>query len=73
MNNTIRRIERLHPVVADILRGKTPEERLRMAFDANRFVRARLRAHLRYEHSDWSDHQIEAEIARRMLWNKSTS
>lgn len=61
------RIELLHPLVAEILRKKTPTERLAMAFESNRFVRARLKAHLRDEHPEWSDEQVDVEIARRML------
>jgi hypothetical protein len=60
------RIELLHPLVAEILRKKTPTERLAMAFESNRFVRARLKAHLRDQHPEWSDEQIRAEIARRV-------
>lgn len=64
-------VETVDPRVAAILARKSPAERLQMAFDANRFVRERLRAHLRHEHSDWSEAEVTAEIARRMLWNKS--
>jgi hypothetical protein len=64
-------LELLDPRVAAILAAKSPAERLQMAFDANRFVRERLRAHLRHEHADWSEAQVVAEVARRMLWNSS--
>lgn len=65
-------IELLDPQVAAILATKTPAERLQMGFAANRFVRERLRAYLRQQHSDWTEDQISVEIARRMLWNSST-
>lgn len=64
------RVERPDPVVVKALRGKTPAERCQLAFDSNRLVRERLRAHLSREHADWTDAQIAAEIARRALWNK---
>ena len=61
-----RRIEVVDDRVADILRTKTPGERLRMTFDMNRSVRRMLTSVLRGEHPEWADGQITAEIARRM-------
>jgi hypothetical protein len=63
----IGRIEVVDDAIAEILRRKTPAERLAIAFDCNRTVRQRLDAHLRSVHPDWSDAQIAAEIARRIL------
>ena len=62
-----RDIELLDEDYAKVLRGKTPAERVAMGLEANRFVRLRLQAHLREIHADWSDQQIAAEIARRIL------
>lgn len=67
------RIEQLDPQVVAILRTKSPIERCQMAFESNRLVRERLRAHLRYEHPDWDDSQLAAEVARRVLWTKPMS
>ena len=61
------RIELLHPLVAEILRNKTPAERVAQALDSNRLVRERLTAHLRREHPDWSDDMVAAEVGRRVL------
>ena len=61
------RIELLHPLVAEILRKKSPTERLAMAFESNRFVRARIAAHLRDQHPEWTDEKVVAEVARRVL------
>jgi hypothetical protein len=61
------RIEVTDDAVAAILRRKTPAERLAMVFEANRMVRLRIEGHLRTNHSDWSDSEIQQEIARRML------
>ena len=63
----LRRIEVLDPVVAEILRRKTPGERLQMTLESNRFLRQRLEGHLRHQHADWTDSQIRAELARRVL------
>ncbi|HLA85618.1 MAG TPA: hypothetical protein VJL29_12565 [Thermoguttaceae bacterium] len=60
-------IELLDPMVVEILRRKTPTERVAMALEANRTVRLRLAGHLRTAHPDWDDAAIQREIARRMI------
>ncbi len=61
------RLERMDPLTLQILRSKTPAERLAIAFDCNRTMRLRLEGHIRTYHPDWSDaDRIQAEIARRM-------
>ena len=60
-------IEVIDDTVAEILRRKTPAERVQMALDANRFVRLVIAGHLHTVHPDWNEDQIQAEIARRML------
>jgi len=67
-----RDIELLDDDYVKVLRGKTPTERIAMGLEANRFVRLRLEGHLRTVHPDWSDQQIAAEIARRMLMDWET-
>ena len=59
-------VEILDEAIVEILRRKTPAERLEMVFAANRLVRARLEGHLRTVHPEWDHSQIMAEIARRM-------
>ena len=61
------RIELLDPAIVEVLKNKTPAERLTMVFAANRTMRLRLEGHLRTHHPDWDDDQIQREIARRML------
>jgi hypothetical protein len=61
------RIELLHPLVAEILRKKTPTERVAMALESNRLVRERLTAQLRREHPEWSEADIAGEVGRRLL------
>ena len=60
-------IEVVDDAMAEVLRRKTPAERVEMALAANRLVRLRIEGHLRTMHPDWDDGQVQAEIARRML------
>jgi hypothetical protein len=59
-------VEILDPMVVEILRRKTPAERVAMIFEANRLARLRLEGHLRTRHPDWDGVAIQREIARRM-------
>lgn len=63
----LRRIEVVDDAMAEIYRSRTPAERLAMIFAGNRTMRLRLEGHLRTYHSDWTDAEINREIARRML------
>lgn len=56
----------LDEAMVEILRRKTPAERVAMALELNDLVRLRIEGHLRTVHPDWTDKQIAAEIARRM-------
>ena len=60
-------IEVVDDAVADVLRGKTVAQRVEMILDANRTMRLLIETGLRTRHPDWSDEQIAAEVARRML------
>ena len=61
------RIELLDEDMVRVLKGKSPEERIAIVLDANRTMRLMLQAHLRESHPDWTDNQIAAGIARRLL------
>lgn len=60
------RIELLDAALVEVLRGKTPVERVAMIFAANRTMRLRLEGHLRSRHPEWDDQTVLQEIARRM-------
>ena len=60
-------IEILDDAMVEVLRRKTPAERLAMVFAANRTMRLRLEGHLRSTHPDWDTTTVMREIARRML------
>jgi len=59
-------IEILDKAVVEVLRRKTPAERVAMIFAANRTIRLRLEGHLRTCHPDWDTQAVMQEIARRM-------
>lgn len=52
--------------MARILREKTGAERLKIAFDMFSSARRMLASSLRSEHPDWSEEQIQREVARRI-------
>ena len=64
-------IEVLDDEVAEVLRRKTPAERVAMVFDCNRTMRLLIEGHLRTLHSDWNRERISAEVTRRMLRGSS--
>ncbi len=59
-------IEVLDDAVAEILRLKTPGERLKIAFDMWESVRKMLMNHLAKSHPEWDESTICREVARRM-------
>jgi hypothetical protein len=61
------RIDIPDPRVIDALRRMTSEECFALIGDANEAARAVSGAGIRHLHPDWSDDQVRAEVARRML------
>ncbi len=59
-------IEVVDDVVAEILRQKTPAERIKIGFDMWTSARAMLLIHLKKTHPEWSAEAIEKEVARRL-------
>jgi hypothetical protein len=66
MNRPLPTIEVPDDAMCEILRKKTPAERLAIAFGMWKFARDMIRANLRHEHPEWSSEQIEREAARRL-------
>jgi hypothetical protein len=60
-------IEVIDDQMADVLRRKTPAERLRIAHGMWRYARERLVAHIRWQHPEWDDAQVGREASRRLL------
>lgn len=61
-----RQIEVVDDRVAEILRRKSPAERVEIIFDLNRTMRLMIAGYLRSCHPDWTEEQVLAQVARRM-------
>jgi hypothetical protein len=61
------RFEVIDDDMAEVLRRKTPAQRLASAHAMWRYARNRLSTMLRRQHPDWSEAQFKAEMQRRML------
>ena len=61
-----RRIEVVDDVMAEVLRRKTPAERIAIGFGLWRSARKILRAQLASLHPEWDARRLEREIARRL-------
>ena len=61
------RIDGVDPTVASILKGMSVAERIALVEDSNQVARLLIAGGVRYRRPDWSEAQIEAEVARRML------
>ena len=59
-------IEIMDDTMADVLRQKTPLERLRIAGRMWRSARVVLRGSIRTFHPDWTEEQVQREIVRRI-------
>jgi hypothetical protein len=59
-------VEMMDDRMADVLRAKSPAERLAIANGMWRSARRMIEAILLAERPDWSDDQIRREVARRM-------
>jgi hypothetical protein len=60
------RIEVVDDVMAEILRKKTPAERIQIGFSLWSSARKMLTAHLKNTHPDWDEKQISREVAKRL-------
>lgn len=61
-----RRIEVIDDVMTEILRRKTPAERIAIGFGLWRSAQKLLGAQLTSLHPEWDSQRIEREIARRL-------
>ena len=59
-------IEVVDDAVAEILRCKTPAERIRIGFDMWTSARNMLLAHLKTSHPEWNKERLEKEVAQRL-------
>ena len=61
------RMEILDDRVVEILKNKTPAERLQIGFKMWTSARQLLLSQIKQTHPDWSQQEIEQEAARRIL------
>ena len=61
-----RRIEVIDPAMAEVLRRKTPAERLEIGSRLWVHARDLLRAHLGAKHPEWSEEEVDHAVARRL-------
>jgi hypothetical protein len=66
MDSRIQKMEIVDDRVAEILRSKTPAERLAIADGMWWFARRMIREIVAREHPDWSEAEINRQVARRM-------
>jgi hypothetical protein len=59
-------VEMVDDTMADVLRAKSPAERLAIANGMWRHAHRMIASILRAEHPDWTDDEIRREVARRM-------
>ncbi|MBI5555024.1 MAG: hypothetical protein HY920_04115 [Elusimicrobia bacterium] len=59
-------IEVMDSTMVDILRRKTPAERIAIGFGLWISARNMLASHLRHTHPQWSEEELQREIIKRM-------
>ncbi len=59
-------IEVVDERMAEVLRGKSPAERLAMAWSMWSYARDTIASVLRQEHPDWDAERLQREVARRL-------
>ena len=60
------KIEIIDNDLLEVLRDKSPAERIQMIGAANRTARVLAAAGIRYQHPEWPDNQVDAEVLRRV-------
>jgi hypothetical protein len=61
------RFEQVDEAVVAVLRGKSPAECVALMGEANQTARLLAAAGVRHLHPDWTEKQVQTEVARRML------
>ncbi len=59
-------VETMDTMMVEVMRNKTPAERLAIAFRMWENARTMITESVRKMHPDWSDDEVEQEIAARM-------
>jgi hypothetical protein len=66
-----RQVEVVDDRVAEVLRAKTPAERLRIGFNIWISTRRMLMAHIGHIHPEWSQEEVNDEVVGRLLHGSS--
>lgn len=66
MEPRVKTFEMLDDATAEMLRKKTGEERLAMAFDMWVFARDLIRGGIEREHPNWTAEEVQSHLAWRM-------
>jgi hypothetical protein len=66
-----RHVEVVDDRVAEVLRTKTPAERLRIGFNIWSSARRMLLAHIGHIHPEWSQKEVNDEVVERLLHGSS--
>jgi len=66
MNSRQPVVEAMTPMMVEVMRSKTPAERLAIAFRMWESARAMVLANVGRQNPDWSDAEVEREVAARM-------
>jgi hypothetical protein len=61
-----RSIESVDPALADVLRKKTPAQKVAMVTAANQTARLLAAAGIRFTNPDWDESRIQAEVIKRV-------
>lgn len=59
-------IEVIDDDLFEVLRHKSPAEKIQMIGAANRTARLLAAAGVRYQHPDWNEAQVQSEVIRRV-------
>jgi hypothetical protein len=59
-------IEVIDDTLAEVLRRKTPPERIKIGFDLWTSARDMLMSYLKKTHPEWSIEMVEKEVAKRL-------
>ena len=59
-------VEVMDPMMVEVMRSKTPAERLAITFRMWESARVMVLANVRRQNPDWSEDEIEREVATRM-------
>lgn len=62
-----RQVEVVDDRVAEVLKAKTPAERLRIGFNIWISARRMLLTHIGHRHPEWSQKEVNDEVAGRLL------